>query len=79
MVHQALHDADCFIADTALQLAKSGHVGSVIANDTCVLVLLVHHFKPEIADIFFQSQSGSHLSSKHVNVSIRAISNAIGE
>ena len=58
MVHQALHDADCLIADTALQLAKRGHVVSVIAsyylmnNDTDVLVLLVHHFRPEIADIF---------------------------
>ena len=52
MVYQALHDADCFIADTALRLAKSGHVVSVIANNTDVLVLLVHYFKPEIADIF---------------------------
>ena len=32
-----------------------------------------------MADIFFHSQLDSHLSSKHVNISIRAISNAIGE
>jgi len=50
--HQACHDADTLIARTALNLASANTPVTVVADNANVLVLLVYHFKPEMADIF---------------------------
>ena len=55
---QSYGDADIDIAVSALTLA-SRKVKSiaVVADDTDILVLLVHHFKPEHSDIYFLSKA----------------------
>lgn len=40
---------------TALNITANGTV-TVVANDTNVLVLLVHHFKPDMCNIFMLSE-----------------------
>ena len=55
-VHQASNDADTLIASKALELASSGRLVSVIADDTDILVLLIHHYQPNMADIHFVSE-----------------------
>ena len=63
--HQACQDA-VLIACTALDLASTNTPVTVVADDTNVLVLLVYHFKPEMADIFMMSEmtwvQSAHLS-----------------
>ena len=51
---QSNGDADTDIASTALKLAESGDEVSVAvaADDTDILVMLVYHLLPDMADIF---------------------------
>jgi len=51
---QSSGDADVDIASTALKFASSQELAvAVVADDTDILVLLVHHFHPSMADMFF--------------------------
>ena len=55
-VHQGMNDADTDIVKAALDLALVENV-TVVADDTDVLVLLLHHFKREMNDVFFYSEA----------------------
>ncbi len=46
------------IAQCALQYAAEGHEVNVVDDDTDVLVLLMHHWKQNMADIYFFSAAG---------------------
>lgn len=51
-VHQPEYqDADTFIASTALDLASTNTPVTVVIDDKDILVLLVYHLKPGMADI----------------------------
>ena len=55
-VHQSAGDADTMIVACALQYAIQGTKVTVVADDTDVFVLLVYHWKKEMADISFSSE-----------------------
>ena len=48
-------DADTLIVEHALQIARQERNVNVVADDTDILVLLLHHWHREMGDIFFQS------------------------
>ncbi len=54
-VKQADNDADTLIVSTTLAFASEQEVVTVICDDTDVLVLLVHHFKSDMADVYIRS------------------------
>ena len=57
-VHQAESDADTLIAYWAIKLAQdTGAPVGVLAEDTDILVLLLHHRQPGMPDIYFVSHS----------------------
>ena len=65
-------DADILIVRTALQIAGTGLNVKVRANDTDILVMLVHHFNPsEHADIFYMPGS--------IVISVRLMCSALGQ
>ena len=49
------------IAQCALQYAAEGHEVNVVVDDTDVFVLLMHHWKQNMADIYFFSAAGKKL------------------
>jgi len=55
-------DTDTDIASAALHLAATGQVVAVAADDTDVLVLLVHHMISSMEDIYFAYQNRSLIS-----------------
>lgn len=44
-------DADLTIVETALKIANDGSHATVVADDTDILVMLLHKWTPELADI----------------------------
>ena len=52
IVHQSSNDADALIVKCAIELAN---VCTVVADNIDILVLLMYHFQPNIADIFLFS------------------------
>ena len=46
------------IVQCALQYASEGSEVNVVADDTDVLVLLMHHWKPNMSNIYFLSEAG---------------------
>ena len=76
-VLQAQNDADTLIARTALDIAASKEEVVVVADDTDVLVLLVHHFKPDMADISVLSEITRIRNPRMSVVSVRAVRNSI--
>ena len=52
-------DADTKIALTAVEYARSKAPVTVVADDTDVLFLLVHHFENRFDDIYFRSEKAS--------------------
>ena len=57
IVHNSTGDADTMIVTCALQFASQGQEVNTVADDTDILVLLMHHWKQDMADIFFQSEA----------------------
>ena len=57
-VHHSTGDADTMIIQCALQYASEGSEVNVVADDTDVLVLLMHHWKPNMSNIYFLSEAG---------------------
>ena len=51
-----MEDADTMVAAAAIELAALGKQVTVIADDTDILFLLIHHFKEEMSDICFSSE-----------------------
>ncbi len=56
IVHQSAGDADTEIVACALQYATQGTEVTVVAEDTDILVLLMYHWKKEMADIYCLSE-----------------------
>ncbi len=56
VVKQSTGDADTMIVACALQFAIEGNEVTVVADDTDVLVLLMYHWKENMANIRFQSE-----------------------
>ena len=56
-VMQSENDADTMIVNTVINMAKQGKECTVVADDTDVLVLLVHFFENEMANIYFLSEA----------------------
>ena len=56
IVHIADGDADVMIVTCALQYAHEESDVNVVADDTDVLVLLMYHWKQNMADIYFLSE-----------------------
>jgi len=50
---QAQDDANTVIICTALNIATKGEPVTMVADDTDILMLLVHHFKPDMGDIAY--------------------------
>ena len=74
---QSSGDADVDIASTALTLASSQeHAIAVVADDTDILVLLVHHFHQSMSDIFFVARSKR--LSENSDISIRSVCQKLG-
>jgi hypothetical protein len=75
---QAQGDADTDIVSAALQFASSGQGAvAVAAEDTDLLVLLVHHLAPNMADIYFMSHAKKKSSSAEP-ISVRAVQQKLG-
>jgi len=75
---QAKDDADTVIVRTALDIAAKGESVTVIAHDTDILVLLVHHCKPDMGDMFMLSEIKCLRSVQVSVVSIREVCQATG-
>ena len=57
VVHKSPEDADTMIVSCALQFATQGNDVIVVANDTDILVLLIYHWNPSMANVYFQSDA----------------------
>ncbi len=51
IVHQSSGDANTVIVACALQYATQGIEVTVIADDTNILILLIYHWRKEMANI----------------------------
>ena len=49
-------DADVLIVQTAIKFASEGQEVSVIAEDTDIFVLLLHHFQENMAEVIFSER-----------------------
>jgi len=56
IVHNSTGDADTMIAASALEIATEGKEVNVVADDTDVLILLMHHWRDGMEDIYFLSE-----------------------
>ncbi len=61
--------ADTLIVEHALQIARQERNVNVVADDTDILVLLLHHWHREMGDIFFQSTRQKAEGPKVFNIS----------
>ena len=70
-VRQAVEDADTDIVSAALQFTARQQNVTVIADDTDVLILLIHHYQPHHANIHFKSKMklrDGKVKLRHVNI-----------
>ena len=56
VVYTADGDADIMLVTCTLQYAGQGSDVNVVADDTDVLVLLMYHWKQNMADVYFLSE-----------------------
>ena len=77
-VKQATNDADCLIVETAINIAREGQAVTVVADDTDVFVMLVHHFEEMAADMYMLSEVAKRTGSRPSIVSIREVCAAMG-
>jgi len=75
---QAKDDADTVIVRTVLDIASKGEPVTVVADDTDILVLLVHHFKPDMGDMYMLSEITRLRSARMSVVAIREVRESIG-
>ena len=71
-VLQSINDADTKIVQTALDIVLNENV-NVVADDTDVLVLLLHHFQNEMKDVFFYSEASKRSKEGHKIFRIRSL------
>ena len=69
-VKQADADADKLIVETVLQAAREGRSVTVFANDTDVIVMLLHHWSTSMASIVVRSEikQRSYTVTKQMNI-----------
>ena len=58
VVHQSTGDADTMIVQCALQYVSEGNDVNVVADDTDILMLLMHHWKQNMASMYLLSEAG---------------------
>ena len=77
VIGQSSNDANTLIVKHALQSAKSGYPTVDVADDTDIIVLLVHQYQMNtMEDVFFQSETTRRSKSGLRIISIRkAVSN----
>ena len=68
-IKQCESDADTEIVDAALQFANHSKSVTVVADDTDILILLLHFWSYEMATIFLRSESKQQKNMKLLNVS----------
>jgi len=81
-VHQAKSDADTMIVSVALHCASHGSLPvAVLAEDTDIFVLLLHHRKLDMTDIYFVCETKRGKAGKMTGgkcISISAVQEKIG-
>ena len=67
---QAAGDADTAIVSAALEIAASRHCAvGVVADDTDILVMLVHHVVPSMSPVYFVSEAQKTAEQRRINIS----------
>ena len=56
VLHQRTGDADTMIVQCALQYVSEGSDVNVVTDDTDILVLLMYHWKQNMASMYFLSE-----------------------
>jgi len=77
-VLHAVDDVDKLIVKTALDFCVNAEPVTVVADDTDILVLLIHHLMQSMADIFLLSATGSQRSRTTHTISIQDLFCAVG-
>ena len=57
IVYNSTGDADIMIVKCALDFAAQGNEVTVVADDTDILVLLIYHWKINMATVYFKSET----------------------
>ena len=72
-VKRAPDDTDTMIVSTALEFAQSGSSVTVFANDTDVIIMLLHFWNAELADMVIRSEytKSNRKQLKQLNVGMR--------
>ena len=78
IIIQADADADTDIVATALREAACQKSVAVAADDTDILILLVHHLKDYMNDIVLVSQNRNKVTKQCNQVSIHEVQRAVG-
>ena len=79
IVHNSTGDADTMIIKCALRFAIRRNEVNVVADDTDVLILLIYHWKPSMADIYFHSEAKKSQKKGLVVFKISDLSSNIGQ
>ena len=68
-VHNSTGDADTMIVSCVLQMATEGSKEViVVADDTDVLILLMHHWIENMADVYFLSEPKKITEERHASM-----------
>lgn len=51
---------------------------TVVANDTDILVLLIHHFSSDLHEVYFQSEASHRACQRITAVSVREVCDNLG-
>ena len=79
-VKQSENDADTLIVKSDLDFAHSGYVTTVVADDTDILVLLLHHYRSTaMADIFLLSEAAKWQRQDIKFINVRRLVNLSGQ
>ena len=57
VVHNSTGDADTMIVVCTIQFAREGRETTVVADDTDILVILMYHWRQDMADVYFRSET----------------------
>ena len=79
IVHNSTGDADTLIVKCALEFAIRKNEVNVVADDTDVLILLIYHWKSNMADIYFYSEAKKSQKKNLVVLKIRDITSKVGQ
>ncbi len=79
VVKQSTGNADTMIVACALQFAIEGNEVTVVADDTDILVLLMYHWKENMANIHFQSKPKKSQRTSLFSWNIRDLVTKAGE